>query len=244
MQKVLLTAKNSRRLAGEYYEANPPAGGPRGFVIYAHMMPATKESWRPLASFLAERGFSGIAIDLRGHGESEGGPRGYAKFSDTEHQKGISDLEDAADFLRFHGATDPQIVCIGASIGANLSLEFLGRHRECKKAVLLSAGLNYRGLDALQLAARLHGGQEVFFAASHDDIQAKIGTNAEEAEAIAQALPKGVPYRARIYDSGGHGTNLLATHPELRKEILGFLLGPARRPRPAKGEAPLQRGYG
>lgn len=224
-QKVWLTTRNSTRLVAEYYEASPPAGGPLGFIIYVHMMPATKESWRPLASFLAERGFAGIAIDLRGHGESEGGPRGYTKFSDAEHQNGISDLEDAADFLRSHGAAYPQIACIGASIGANLCFRFLARHRECKKAVVLSAGLNYRGLDALQLIAQLHDGQKVFFVASQDDIQAKMGTNAEEAKAIAQSLPKGVLHRARIYDSGGHGTNILSSHPELPKEILGFLLG-------------------
>lgn len=230
MQKVLLTTKNSGRLAGEYYEANPPASGPRGFVIYVHMMPATKESWRPLASFLAEQGFSGIAIDLRGHGESEGGPEGYKRFNDAEHEKGILDLEDAADYLQSRGASLSQIACVGASIGANLSLEFLARHRECKKAVLLSAGLNYRGLDALRLAAELHSGQDAFFAASHDDVQSKMGTNAEEAEAIAHVLTKGVRHYARIYNFGGHGTNLLVNHPELQKEIFDFLLRPARRP--------------
>ena len=163
-----LTTKDNKRIAADYY----PAEDPRGWVVYLHMMPATKESWRSLASYLAKNGYEGIAIDLRGHGASDGGPDGYEEFSDAEHQASIKDLEAALTYLEGVGASPKRVALIGASIGANLALKWLAEHGEYTCATLLSAGLNYRGIRAEPLARELRRGQRVLLVAGRDDDRA------------------------------------------------------------------------
>ena len=102
------------------------------------MMPAAKESWNDLAEIFCGAGYESIAIDLRGHGESvfNGSMRelNYRNFSDKEHQKSILDLEAAVDFLiKEQKAAPAQISFVGASIGANLSLQYVSEHPNSKR---------------------------------------------------------------------------------------------------------------
>src|SRR3989344_4533312 len=99
-EKINLTASDGKKISADFY----PAKNPKGWLLLTHMMPATKESWGNFAKSMQESGYSNLAIDLRGHGESEGGPDGYQKFSDAEHQAGIRDLEVGWDFLKSRGA--------------------------------------------------------------------------------------------------------------------------------------------
>ena len=45
---------------------------PKGYLVLLHMMPATKESWDTFAKKMQREGYASVAIDLRGHGESDG----------------------------------------------------------------------------------------------------------------------------------------------------------------------------
>jgi pimeloyl-ACP methyl ester carboxylesterase len=221
---LTLKTLDSQELAATLYSPRPLAAASlKGGVLFLHMMPATKESWDGLAANLADNGYLGLAIDLRGHGASSGGPRGYAKFEDAEHQKSILDLDAAAKFLMVKGLSAGQIAFVGASIGANLSLRYLVDHPEFKTAVLLSPGLNYRGLKGEESAAALQAGARVLIVSSKDDIRkGERGAN-EEAEMIYGALPAGVIKGLQVYDAGGHGTELLSAHSELKDIILAFL---------------------
>jgi len=71
------------------------AASPRGLVLLVHMMPATKESWGHFAERLAERGWSSLAFDLRGHGESvvqDDRRLDYHVFTDEDHRSSEADL--------------------------------------------------------------------------------------------------------------------------------------------------------
>ena len=132
MEKETLITEDNVKIAANLYTVPASAG----WIVMSHMMPATKESWDSFAEALQNLGYESIAIDLRGHGESEGGPDGYRSFSDAEQQKKILDLEAAVDYLvQKRKATPEKIVLIGASIGANLSLQYLSQHPEFKKAI-------------------------------------------------------------------------------------------------------------
>lgn len=185
-----------------------PVDNPRGYSLLIHMMPATKESWKGFAEEMAKEGYESLAIDLRGHGESEGGPSGYQKFSDEEHQKSILDVEAAIGYLKELGADWDKIAIIGASIGANLALQALTNHKVIKKAVLLSAGLNYRGIGAEPLVKKLSAGQGVLFFSSEDDQRAG-GNNVEMNQRLYDLVPPGVEKEIVIYKKGGHGTDFL-----------------------------------
>jgi len=202
METINLKTFDGIDLAADYYEAKKPIMA----AVYAHMMPAAKESWRDLAEYLAQNGISGLAI------------------KPADHQESTFDLSAAAEFLHSlgHSFKHEKIIFIGASIGANLSLQFIVKHPEYKTAILLSAGLNYHGLDAEVLVRELLLGQKVFFVACHDDVHGG-SDNATQNEKLFSEVPVGVIKAKKIYERGGHGTTIFGADRGLSEEILKFI---------------------
>ncbi len=215
IERISIKTVDGVNLSAVYYSLDKP----RGAVVFAHMMPATKDSWDSLSKAFLDKDYSSVAIDLRGHGESDGGPKSYSKFEDADHQKSILDLDAAARFLMSKGFTQEQIIFIGASIGANLSLKYIADHPEYKTAILLSAGANYRGILAEPAARVLSKGQRVFIISSKDD-----GENTVESESIFNNLSDEAYKEIKVYDRGGHGTDLLGSHSNLQDVIIDFVL--------------------
>ncbi len=210
---MYLTASDGVRIAYDYYQTDQP----KRYLLLIHMMPATKESWKNFAEQMQDAGFASLAIDLRGHGQSDGGPDGFQNFSDAEHQKSIADVEVALGFLKEQGASWESIALIGASIGANLALWAMANHAVIKKAALLSAGLDYRGIQAPPLIRRLSANQQLLLIAGKDD-----NDNAAMNETLSAHAPAGVTCNLMIVERGGHGTALL---PQVTPVIRDFLLG-------------------
>ncbi len=219
MEKINFTTKDGMKIAADYRNVDiSKYQQPIGWVVLTHMMPATKESWENFAADLQKSGYESLAIDLRGHGESDGGPNEFTEFSDAEHQKSILDLEAAVDYLIKNREASPEkIVFIGASIGANLSLQYISEY-SLKTAVLLSSGLNYRGIKTEPMIKNLKAGQRIFFATAKDD-----DANAEENQKLYDSTPAGVEKKIQIYEFGGHGTDILENQPELENLIIKFL---------------------
>jgi pimeloyl-ACP methyl ester carboxylesterase len=78
-------------------------------VILVHGARFDKESWAEQAPLIADAGFKVIAIDLRGRGESRGGPQ-----DDAERRIDL-DVLATVDYARRKGATSVSL--IGASLG-------------------------------------------------------------------------------------------------------------------------------
>ncbi len=214
MNHITLTTEDNVRISADYY----PASGSQGALLL-HMMPATKESWRGFAAKLQRLGVKVLAIDLRGHGQSEGGPDGFRSFSDVQHQESIADVAAGARYLAEQGVAEKNLSVIGASIGANLALWYGAMHPAVSRIVLLSPGLNYRGIETLPLAGKLQASQRVFIAASRDD-----DGNADMARQIFEALPENTANRLVIYRAAGHGTSMFGKEkPDLEEEILDWL---------------------
>lgn len=218
MEQVSLSASDGVAIAGDYYRRDAKRG-----IVLLHMMPATKESWREFARKLNGRGWDVLAIDLRGHGASSGGPEGYLAFSDQDHQKSILDVDAGVVFLESKGIPREEIAIIGASIGANLALWYASDHPEIRQVVLLSPGLDYRGITTEALARKLQPGQRVFFATSRDDIRSG-GNNAQMNQRLYELVPEGVEKNLIVYDAAGHGTDMFGKEkPDLAEEILHWL---------------------
>jgi len=217
---MFLTASDKTKIAATWYSFPRP----KRYMVLVHMMPADKESWADFASEAVRRGYSSIAIDLRGHGKSFGGPNGYKIFIDADHQKGILDIEAAVKFLLKAGAHKEEIVFVGASIGANLILKYIAENPEYRAAALLSPGLNYYGVDATRSVKKLVGGQRVIFITARDD-ERSGGNNAEMTYQLYELTPEHVFKKIVIYDRAGHGTNMFKTaeSPNLMETIFAFL---------------------
>ncbi len=221
MEDIFLKTSDGVRIAADIYDV----ARPKGWVVFLHMMPAMKESWRGLAQAFVREGYAGIAIDLRGHGKSvhreiytaDHEPLDYQKFSDEEHQRSILDVEAAVAHCVSQGAKPDQISFIGASFGANLALQYMCAHPEFLTAILLSPGLDYRGIIAKPLACTLHEGQRVLFVSSFDD-----DGNAKEVQELYEVTPPGVKKDIIFYETAGHGTMMLAREPALQSCIIQF----------------------
>ncbi len=218
-QNIKLSGKDGKKIAADLY----PANNPKGWVLFAHSMPETKESWKDLANRLKDLGYESLAIDLCGHGESDGGPNSYQKFSDAEHQAGIKDLEAAWGFLKSRGALPEKTVVVGASIGANLSLQFLTENPDFNGGILLSPG-NYKGIDSAILVKRLNENQKILFVASRKD-ERSAGNNAEDNQNYYNLAAQVKNRHLIVFDGAGHGESLLKLEEEydLTGAIIKFL---------------------
>jgi alpha-beta hydrolase superfamily lysophospholipase len=235
MKKVEFFTKDEVGIAGDYY----PVAESRQAVILLHMMPATRTSWREFADLLAQNGIAALAIDLRGHGDSlktkSGAKLNYCDFADAEHQASIRDVRAAAVWLKEEGMEVVGVV--GASIGANLALQYLAESAEAKSsgkngmiarsanggfgvknAALLSPGLNYRGIGALPLASKLSADKKVLLVAAKDD--KNVDGAVEGATEIYEALT--CERSMKIFETGGHGTDIFDAHPEFMEELIKF----------------------
>ncbi len=217
-ERAELKTTDGVTIAGNYYSA----AGMRG-VLLLHMMPATKESWDSLAIQLQRAGFAVLAIDLRGHGESGGGPNGYKSFSDAQRQASILDVEVAAEFLKSKGIGE--LYLGGASIGANLALWYAAEHTDVRAAFLLSPGLDYRGIKTESFASSLKPDQAVYFVADENDPPAGGAGADVSAAQMSRRLYSltSAKKEITIYKGSGHGTDMFASHPELEDELASWL---------------------
>lgn len=213
-ERITLKTADDWTIVGDHYRGL--AGSPA--VLLLHMMPAVRASWKVFAEKLNAAGFGALAIDLRGHGDSDGGPDGYRAFTDEDHQRSIEDVRAAMAFQEAEGHS--KFFVAGASIGASLALQRLAESEEIRAAILLSPGLAYRNIDALAAAAYVRSDQGVFIAASKDDVRASGAAN-EQAQKIYEALS--CKKEIKIFERGGHGTTMFDAHPDLAGQLADWL---------------------
>jgi alpha-beta hydrolase superfamily lysophospholipase len=188
---------------------------PTHAAILLHMMPATKESWDAFAEQLEWVGFASIAIDERGHGESTmNGTLDYQTFGEHQQQAKIEDVRAAFKFLEQEGFAESQIVLIGASIGANLAIQFMLEHPLITTAIALSPGLNYRGVRTDEFIQQLHKGQRVILVASDDDDR--------DSAQSCRTLHALNPAQTELIEKQGlgHGTTMFTKEPTLMTELV------------------------
>jgi alpha-beta hydrolase superfamily lysophospholipase len=204
-EEVTLATEDGAKIAATYYP-----GGERG-VILLHMLGRNRGDYTAFAQELQKRGFSVIAIDLRGHGSSSGD---WRSFSASDFNTMVLDVKAAKEYLLGMGVKPGRIGIVGASIGANIALRYAAEDSEIKTVVLLSPGLNYRGVVTDDAAARYS--RSVLFAASEEDAYAF--SSAEQ----LYSLVKGEKVFERL-SNAGHGTEMLSASPELRKKVIAWL---------------------
>ncbi len=215
--EVVLTTKDGVKLYGSYFQTGNPKDPA---VVLLHMMPADRKSWYEFQKKLKDAGFQSLAIDLRGHGKSlkkNDQEIDYKSFTDKEQQEKIFDVEASVDFFESKGILKQDISLVGASIGANLALWYQSENPEIKASVLLSPGLDYRGVTTEDKIKKLSDDQFVLFASGGD----KDSYSRETVKKLFEI--KEAKKDLQIFEDAEHGTNIFKSHPEFEEYIINKL---------------------
>lgn len=105
-----------------------PSRAPRGVAVLAHALMARRSEFdRPggagLSCFLVEQGWSVVAFDFRGHGDSQPVSEGR---TDVRYDDFVAvDLPAVCDFARWQ-VPDRPVVVVGHSLGGHVALAAVG----------------------------------------------------------------------------------------------------------------------
>ena len=196
--EITLTTSDEINLTANYYETN--AGDHA--VLLLHMVGRDRHEYDNLLPTIMKNSYSVLALDFRGHGNSD---LDYTTFTEQDWQNLVLDVQAGVDFLESKGYK--KIVVIGASIGANAALKQAVQDARIDNLILLSAGEDYHGLRALDYAQFYD--EPVLVIASMDDTDAAV--TATRIYNAVNTKDKDL----KMYQTGGHGTNLLITQEGL-----------------------------
>lgn len=197
-ENITLKTSDDQVIKGIYY---PNSMSKKG-ILLLHQLAKNKDSWKQWIPELGKT-HNVLAIDLRGHGESSGD---YKDFSDDDFNAIKKDVAASVEMLERKGISRKSISFIGSSIGANTVQNYVSMYPH-DKAVLLSPGINYRGikLSMTDTSSLVIVSKEDSY--SYDSVR--------ELESVS-------PTSKFIYlDNKGHGTNML--DQKLISEILTFI---------------------
>lgn len=198
-----LTASDGWRISA--FEIEPMQSNGAALVLL-HQLSGSKEDWRNFAFAAAEKGFHVVAIDFRGHGKSAK-PLPFDSFSTSDFSKIPLDARAAVDYAFSSG--DKRVVVVGASIGANAALQEAADDNRVKRIILLSPGLNYRGLEA-GVASKSFEGSALLAASKGDSYSHQSAKRLSELSSNYELIE---------FDGSLHGTALL---PQASQRILGY----------------------
>lgn len=204
-QRVTFRAEDGVLLAATWYE---PSERPAPAVILVHMLHRSRRDWEAAASRLADGGVGALAIDLRGHGESQG-----AASDGESYAALVLDVKAARRFLAGRGEVQQARVGVaGASVGANVAALQAAADKTIASLALLSPSLDYRGLR-IEAAMRSYGSRPVLLVAADDDPYATRS---------ARDLHKGGNENREllILPQAGHGTEMLRRDPGLVSSLV------------------------
>lgn len=212
-RKVTVRAPDGVELAATNFAAARPGPG----VVLLHMCNSDRSAWNGLGEKLAAAGIHAVALDYRGYGESGGVRHDHP----VEQQRNIDanwpgDVDAALAFLAAQAGVDAtRIGAAGGSCGVNQAIHFARRHPEqVRTLVLLAGNANRAGEDYLAASSWM----PLLAAGARDD------GAADETMAWLLGFSGNPDNVLKRYDSGGHGTELFATHAELEPAIVDWFV--------------------
>ena len=157
-------------------------------VILLHGGGQTRHAWGATTKKLSEFGFYTLAIDLRGHGDSDWSPNGdYA----------IENFRD--DLISIIKQVDRPASLVGASLGGMISLSLAGDEKLCKHCnalIMVDIGINPNEDGSNEILNFMRSGSGGF------------GSIEEASNSISEYLP----HRQKPRDFAGLKKNLRLKH--------------------------------
>jgi len=209
-EEVSYSSDGDVNIVATYYPGGKDA------VILLHVLNHDRHDWDAFASKLAGSGYTVIAPDLRGHGDSD---LEWMDFGDSEFNKMVSDVEATASYLYSQDSGKvSSVYIVGASIGANLAAIYGAKDPKVDKLVLLSPGLDYHGLKPYNSLVSFKKPVLIVFS-TRDDYAAKSSRTL-----IGISKTQGYFMESIAYEnSHSHGTDMFEEQAGLEDRLLTFL---------------------
>lgn len=186
----------------------PPAasttGGPPPGLILAHRHGGDRQIWEGFAAFARGLGYLSVAVDLQNHGGESDNWRGA-----------FAALAAAKTALLEHGADPENLAVLGEELGASLALFYALDEPAMQAVVMLSPGLELRGMDAGAAIRRLKDCPVLILSARNDAYAAS------SAAALKAAAP--VFAEAQSYSGAAQGADLFAAHGGAMSQVTQWL---------------------
>jgi len=184
--------------------------GSRG-VLLIHGRDRSSVVWKLFAEKLAARGLRVLAIDLRGHGQSQQPDA----TGDEIYSAMLHDVKAGLKALNRYSLKS--ITIVGADIGANLALNVAADAASVHNLVLLSPGFNIKGLKATTPLST-YGERPVLLAAANGDDYAKKTASYLKTKAQGKS-------QLILAEGEANGARLLDENPGLEDTIFQWLDG-------------------
>lgn len=223
VQKVSFLTDDGVLIVGTYYYPSSHQTSPNALILL-HMLGRNRNDWNTFASTLSNRsnGFAVLSIDLRGHGESinqNGKTISFQSFTPIDFNKMVLDVKAAKHFLVTQkNISTNNIAILGASIGANVGLKYAASDPSIMTVVLLSPGLDYKGVTTSNSIKKYIN--PIYIATAGKDPIA-----GSDPQTLCSVINCG--NKLKVYqNSSSHGTDMFldsSLAPSLNKLIISWL---------------------
>ena len=221
-ERVVFTSEDGVLLVGSYYKPRIGTSNSTPSVILLHMLGMDRSTWDKFAQELSQNGYAVLSVDLRGHGESikqANHTISYQSFMPKNFKNMTLDVKAAKKYLIEGRKANPnQISIIGASIGANLALNYAASDHSIKSVILLSPGLNYRGISTLDAIMKYKN--PIYIVTAEDDSE-----SAKDSKILCEKIT--CAENLKIFENTNvHGTDMLSDKmvgSKLQNIILSWL---------------------
>ena len=203
-KKITLTTSDEITIKADFFPEKTNKA-----VVLLHMYQNKKESWDFFIDSLRKEGYNVLAIDFRGHGESD---LNVEEFTEEDFNNMILDVEAAFDYLRNNNVI--HISIIGASIGANTGLNFAAEDLRVRNLVLLSPGLDYRGIKT-PVSIKNYNRPLLIITGGLDTYSWDSSNN------LFDSSPSRI--KLQPYETDLHGTELLKNTPEAKTLLIEWM---------------------
>lgn len=176
-------------LVGDRWEADPTVeGSPRGAVVLLHGGGQTRHSWSQTGRRLSADGWTVIAYDTRGHGDSEWSPDSVYTLDVL-----IADLKAVLATL------DTKAVLVGASMGGATSLAAQGEDPDLANALVLVDIVPRIEVEGIRRITSFMNGRPEGFATLEEVADAVAAYNPHRARS---SNPEGLRKNVRLREDG------------------------------------------
>jgi len=184
-------------------------------IILVHRYGGNRSLWKQAASHLQQQGVLAIALDLRGHGESDlknGNCVNYRQLPEEGWLDALEDIRISKKVLLEQGADSENIAIAGEGLGATLALYYALEDPDIQGIIMISPGLELNGITTEDAIQRLDDCPTLLIASEGDAYAATSAT------ALNQAAP--VFSELRTWSGSAHGVDIFVSHPE----ATGFMM--------------------